>query len=386
LKEGNILSFGFTYNEDQLALQRTVRKFVENEIVPVRHDYDESEEFPWPEVKKMHELGIFCMNAPEKYNGMVFGNVTLCMVCEELCRGCLGIGITPLANMLASEPLLYGGSEEQCEWWYPRICDEGKLAAYAVTEPGAGSDVAGISTSVKKDGDYYIINGSKCFITNGKHASQLTVLATHDKSKGNRAQSFFIVDTSTDGVSFGKSEQKMGMRCSETSEVIFDNVRVHKKWRIGEEGDGFKLAMKAFNSSRPFIASASSGVATGAFEFARDYAKERKAFGKPIANFQAIQFMLADMAMEIEASRLLWQKAAWLLDEGLMAAELSAICKCYAADMAMRVTTDAVQILGGYGFCRDYPVEKMMRDAKILQIFEGTSQIQRVIIAKDVLS
>ncbi|MGI6421206.1 MAG: acyl-CoA dehydrogenase family protein, partial [Syntrophomonadaceae bacterium] len=157
------------------------------------------------------------MNAPEKYNGMVFGNVTLCMVCEELCRGCLGIGITPLANMLASEPLLYGGSEEQCEWWYPRICDEGKLAAYAVTEPGAGSDVAGISTSVKKDGDYYIINGSKCFITNGKHASQLTVLATHDKSKGNRAQSFFIVDTSTDGVSFGKSEQKMGMRCSETS-------------------------------------------------------------------------------------------------------------------------------------------------------------------------
>jgi acyl-CoA dehydrogenase len=380
------MSFGFTYNEDQLALQRTVRKFVENEIVPVRHDYDESEEFPWPEVKKMHELGIFCMNAPEKYNGMVFGNVTLCMVCEELCRGCLGIGITPLANMLASEPLLYGGSEEQCEWWYPRICDEGKLAAYAVTEPGAGSDVAGISTSVKKDGDYYIINGSKCFITNGKHASQLTVLATHDKSKGNRAQSFFIVDTSTDGVSFGKSEQKMGMRCSETSEVIFDNVRVHKKWRIGEEGDGFKLAMKAFNSSRPFIASASSGVATGAFEFARDYAKERKAFGKPIANFQAIQFMLADMAMEIEASRLLWQKAAWLLDEGLMAAELSAICKCYAADMAMRVTTDAVQILGGYGFCRDYPVEKMMRDAKILQIFEGTSQIQRVIIAKDVLS
>ena len=178
----------------------------------------------------------------------------------------------------------------------------------------------------------------------------------------------------------------MGMRCSETSEVIFDNVKIHKKWRIGEEGDGFKLAMKAFNSSRPFIASASTGVALGAFEFARDYAKERKAFGRPIADFQAIQFMLADMAMEIEASRLLWQKAAWLLDEGLMAAELSAICKCYAADMAMRVTTDAVQILGGYGFCRDYPVEKMMRDAKILQIFEGTSQIQRVIIAKDVLS
>ena len=380
------MSFGFTYNEDQLALQRTVRKFAENEIVPVRHDYDESEEFPWPEVKKMHELGIFCMNAPEKYNGMTFGNVTLCMVCEEICKACLGIGITPLANMLASEPILYGGNEEQWDWWYPRICDEGKLAAYAVTEPGAGSDVAGVSTSVKKDGDYYILNGTKCFITNGRYASQLCVLATHDKSKGHRGQSFFIVDTSTEGVSFGKSEHKMGMRCSETSEVIFDNVKLHKKWLVGQEGDGFKLAMKSFNSSRPFIASASVGVASGAFEFARDYAKERKAFGKPIASFQAIQFILADMAMEIEASRLLWQKAAWLLDEGLMAAELSAICKCYAADMAMKVTTDAVQILGGYGFCRDYPVEKMMRDAKILQIFEGTSQIQRVIIAKDVLS
>lgn len=380
------MSFGFTYNEDQLSLQRTVRKFVQNEIVPVRRHYDESEEFPWPEINKMHTLGISCMNAPEKYNGMTFGNLTLCMVCEELSRGCLGIGITPMANMLASEPILYAGNEEQWEWWYSRICHEGKLAAYAVTEAGAGSNVAGIATSAKKDGDYYILNGTKCFITNGRHASQLCVLATHDKSKGNRAQSFFIIDTNNEGVSFGKSEQKMGIRCSETSEVIFDNVKVHKMWRVGEEGDGFKLAMKSFNSSRPFIASASVGVANSAFEFARDYAKEREAFGKPIASFQAIQFMLADMAMEIEASRLLWQKAAWLLDEGLMAAELSAMSKCYAADMAMKVTTDAVQILGGYGFCRDYPVEKMMRDAKILQIFEGTSQIQRLIIAKDVLS
>ena len=379
------MSLGFDYNGDQLAMQRTVRKFTENEIVPVRHDYDESEEFPWPVVKKMQDLGIACMNAPEKYNGTAFGNVTLCMVVEEICKGCLGIAITPLANMLASEPVLYGGTEEQWDWWFPGICEEGKLAAYAVTEPGAGSDVAGISTSAKKDGDYYILNGAKCFITNAKHADKLTVLATHDKSKGHRAQSFFMVDAKAEGLSFGKSEHKLGMRCSETSEVIFDNVKVHQKYRIGEEGDGFKLAMTSFNSSRPFIAAAAVGVASGAFEYARDYAKERKAFGKAIAEFQAIQFMLADMAMEIEAARLLWQKAAWQLDNGQMAAHLSAMCKCYAADMAMKVTTDAVQILGGYGFCRDYPVEKMMRDAKILQIFEGTSQIQRVIIAKNLL-
>ncbi|MCR4399608.1 MAG: acyl-CoA dehydrogenase family protein [Syntrophomonadaceae bacterium] len=379
------MGFGFTYDEDQLSLQRTVRKFTDNEIIPVRQHYDETEQFPWPEVKKMHELGIHCMNAPEQYNGMAFSNVTLCMVTEEICRGCLGIAITPLANMLASEPVLYGGTPEQWDWWFPSICQEGKLASYAVTEPGAGSDVANIATTCRRDGDYYLINGVKIFITNGRHADKFTVLATHDRSKGNRAQSFFMVDAKTEGVSIGKSEHKMGMRCSETSEVIFDNVRVHKSMRLGEEGDGFKLAMKAFNSSRPFIAAASVGVAQGAFEVARDYARERKAFGKNIASFQAVQFMLADMAMEIEASRLLYQKAAWLLDEKLMAADLSAMSKCFAADMAMRTTTNAVQILGGYGFCRDYPVEKMMRDSKILQIFEGTSQIQRVIIGKSVI-
>jgi alkylation response protein AidB-like acyl-CoA dehydrogenase len=380
------LSLGFDYSEDQLALQRTVRKFTENEIVPVRHDYDESEEFPWPEIKKMHELGIGCMNAPEKYNGMFFDNVTLCMVVEEICKGCLGIAISPLVNMLASEPVNFGGSEEQKEWWFSSLCNNGELASYAVTEPGAGSDVAGISTTAKRDGDYYILNGVKCFITNARYASKYTVLATLDKSKKHRGQCFFMVDRDSEGLSIGKSEHKMGMRCSDTSELILDNVRVHKKFLLGREGDGFKLAMTAFNASRPFIAAASVGVASGAYEYARDYAKQRLAFGKPIASLQAIQFMLADMAMEIEASRLLWQKAAWQLDNNQMAAHLSAICKCYAADMAMKVTTDAVQILGGYGFCRDYPVEKMMRDAKILQIFEGTSQIQRTIIAKNILT
>lgn len=381
------MALGFDYNEDQLALQRTVRKFTENEIVPVRQYYDETEEFPWPVVKKMQELGIGCMNAPEKYNGMAFDNVTLCMVVEEICKGCLGIAITPLANMLASEPVVYAGTEEQKEWWFTGICNVGQLASYAVTEPGAGSDVANISTSAKKDGDYYILNGTKCFITNARYASKYAVLATLDKSKKHRGQCFFLLDRDWEGISIGKSEKKMGMRCSDTSELILDNVKVHKKYRVGEEGDGFKIAMTAFNSSRPFIAAASVGVATGAFEVARDYAKQRVAFGRPIADFQAIQFMLADMAMEIEAARLLWQKAAWQLDNKhpLEAAQLSAISKCYAADIAMKIATDAVQILGGYGFCRDYPAEKMMRDAKILQIFEGTSQIQRIIIARNLL-
>ncbi|MDH7479047.1 MAG: acyl-CoA dehydrogenase family protein, partial [Syntrophomonadaceae bacterium] len=264
-------------------------------------------------------------------------------------------------------------------------CREGQLAAYAVTEPGAGSDVAGISTTARRDGDHYLLTGTKCFITNGRHADKLTVLATLDKSKQHKSQCFFLVDRKWEGISYGKSEHKMGIRCSETSEIIFDNVRVPREFRLGEEGDGFKLAMMAFNSSRPVVAALAVGLAQGAFEFARDYARQRVAFRQPIASFQAIQFILADMAMEIEAARLLYQKAAWLLDTGQMAANLSAMSKCYAADMAMKVTTDAVQVLGGYGYCRDYPVEKMMRDAKILQIFEGTSQVQRVIIAGNIL-
>lgn len=380
------MGFGFDYDKDQLALQQTVRKFTQNEIVPVRRHYDESEQFPWPLVKKMFDLGIHCMNAPEKYNGVAFDNVTLCMVVEEICKGCLGIAINPIANMLASEPVNFGGNEEQKDWWFSDLCQEGKLAAYAATEPGAGSDVAGISTTARKDGRYYILNGIKCFITNARHASKYTVLATLDKGKKHQGQCFFMVDRNWEGVSVGKHELKMGLRCSDTSELILDHVKVPADFLLGQEGDGFKLAMKAFNASRPFIAAAAVGVASGAFEFARDYAKQRMAFGKAIAGFQAIQFMLADMAMEIEAARLLWQKAAWQLDNGQMAAYLSAISKCYAGDMAMKATTDAVQILGGYGFCREYPVEKMMRDAKILQIFEGTSQIQRVIIAKSVLT
>jgi len=380
------MGFDFSLTEDQIALQKTLRKFVENEIVPVRAQYDEAEEFPWEVVKKMQDLGLNCIVAPEKYNGFYYDTVTQCMIAEELCRGCTGIALAVLTNCLASEPVLIAGNEEQQDWWFTRACQESKLQAFAVTEPGAGSNVAGISTSAKKDGDYYILNGTKCFITNGGVASQFTVLATLDKTKGHKSMVFFIVDRDLEGISIGKKELKMGIRASNTVEVIFDNVKVHKKWLLGKEGEGFPIAMKTFDASRPLVGALAVGLAQGAYEFARDYAKERETFGKPIASYQAIQFMLADMAMKIEAARLLVQKASWLLDKGLPNTMAASFAKCFGADMCMEVTTNAVQILGGYGYTREYPVEKMMRDAKILQIFEGTSQIQRMVIAGHILN
>ncbi len=380
------MSFNMGLNEEQLALQRMLRKFVENEIVPVRAQYDEKEEFPWPVVKKMQELGLNCIFAPEKYNGFLYDSVTRCMIAEELCRGCTGIALAVLTNCLASEPVIIAGNEEQQDWWFTRACQEGKLQSFAVTEPGAGSNVAGIGTTAKKEGDYYILNGTKCFITNGGVAGQFSVLASLDRSKGHKTMCFFIVDRDLEGVSIGKKEIKMGIRASNTVEVVFDNVRVHKKWLLGKEGEGFKIAMKTFDASRPLVGALAVGVAQGAFEFARDYAKERQTFGKPIASYQAIQFMLADMAMKIEASRLLVQKACWLMDAGLPNSMEASFAKCFGADMCMEVTTDAVQILGGYGYSREYPVEKMMRDAKILQIFEGTAQIQRIVIAGHILA
>jgi len=379
------MGFDFTYNEDQIALQKTIRKFVENEMVPLRRQYDESEEYPWEVVRKMQDLGLNCIVAPEKYNGMAFDNITISMVIEELSRGCAGMTLAILANCLASEPVLIAGNEEQQDWWFGRACEEGKMQAFCLTEAGAGSDVSGVVTTAKKDGDYYILNGTKCFITNGGVADQYVVMATLDRSKRHKGTVFFIVDREWEGVSVGKEEHKMGIRCSNTTEVIFSDVKVHKKWRLGEEGDGFKIAMQTLDASRPMVGAMSVGIAQGAFEFARDYAQQRMQFGVPIASIQAIQFMLADMAMKIEAARLLVQKASFMLDQGIPASQVSSFAKCFAGDICMEVTTDAVQVLGGYGYSREYPVEKMMRDAKIMQIFEGTAQIQRVVIANNLL-
>ena len=379
------MGFDFTYSEDQLALQRTLRKFVENEMVPVRRHYDETEELPWDIVRKMQDLGLNCIVAPEKYTGMHFDNVTISMVVEELSRGCAGMTLAVLANYLASEPVLIAGNEEQQDWWFTRACEEGKLQAFGLTEPGAGSDVSAISTTARKDGGYYVLNGTKCFITNGGVADQYVVMATLDRSLRHKGTVFFIVDREWEGVSVGKKEPKMGIRCSNTTEVILNDVKVHKKWRLGEEGQGFSIAMQTLDASRPMVGAMSVGIAQAAYESARDYAGQRVQFGVPIAGFQAIQFMLADMAMKIEAARLLVQKASFMLDAGIPASQVSSFAKCFAGDICMEVTTDAVQILGGYGYSREYPVEKMMRDAKIMQIFEGTAQVQRVVIANNIL-
>lgn len=379
------MAFDFSPTNDQLEIISMVRRFVAKEIIPVRSYYDEAEEFPWPIVKKMAEIGILCMSGPEEIGGYAWDNLTRCMVMEELAKGCGGIAATPMANILASEPLEIAGNDEQKKWWFSGLCQNGELGAFCVTEPNAGSDVSGVSTSARKDGQYYILNGTKCFISNGSVASKYVVLATLDKNKGARGLTFFLVDRKWDGVSIGKKEKKMGNRAADTSEVIFTGVKVPQDFRLGEEGSGFKIAMQAFNASRPVIGAMAVGISQFALETARDYAKQRHQFGTSIANMQAIQFMLAEMDMQIEAARLLYQKAAWLLDRGKDVIRNSAMAKCFGADMAQEVTSNAVQILGGYGYMREYPLEKAMRDAKLLQIVEGTSQIQKMIIARELL-
>ncbi|AET68520.1 acyl-CoA dehydrogenase [Desulfosporosinus orientis DSM 765] len=379
------MAFNIQFDEDQLAIQKMLRKFVENEIIPVRAYYDETEEYPWPVVKKMRDLGLNCIIAPEKYNSFYYDAVTCGIIAEELCRGCCGIALCVLDNCLPAKPVIFAGTEEQKDWWFTRCCQENKIASFAMTEPGAGSDVANITTTARKDGDYYIINGTKCFISNANVCSQFLVLANVDRSKGHRGLTFFIVDRDTEGITVGKHEKKMGIRCNDTAEVVFDNVRVHKKWLLGQEGQGFLLSMKTFEVSRPLTGAVSVGLAQGAYEVARDYAKERATFGKPIASHQAIQFMLADMAMKIEAARLLCQKACWMADQGNPNPMQASFAKLFSSDMCVDVTSKAVQILGGFGYSREFPVEKMMRDAKVMQIFEGTSEIQRMIIAGELL-
>lgn len=377
--------FDFTITREQAEMVKMVRKFVENEIVPVRAYYDEREEFPWPIFMKMAELGILCLAGPEEISGYPWDHITKCLAMEELARGCGGIATTPMAIILASEPVEIAGTQEQKEWWFSGLCKKGEIGAYCVTEPNAGSDVSGISTKASREGDHYVLSGTKCFISNGSVASKYVVLASLDKSQGSKGHTFFLVDRNWDGVSVGKKEKKMGNRASDTAEVIFDQVKVPLEYRLGAEGEGFKIAMKTFNGSRPVIGAVGVGIGRFAMETARDYAKERRQFGTSIANLQAVQFMLAEMDMNIEAARLLYQKAAWMADKGMNVIRNGAMAKCFSSDMVQKVVSDAVQILGGYGYMRDYPLEKAMRDAKLLQIVEGTSQIQKTIIARELI-
>ncbi|WP_071394742.1 acyl-CoA dehydrogenase family protein [Bacillus tuaregi] len=372
----------FRLNEDQEAIKIMARDFVNQEMIPVAREYDEKEEFPFHIHDKLREVGLYNLALPEEYGGPGIDKISHALIVEELARGCAGIATSVEANSLASYPILVGGTEEQKKKYFGIIVNGG-YSAFALTEPSAGSDVSGLKTTAERVGDEYILNGEKCFITNASYANYYTVLA---KLKDSNKFVAFIVDRELEGLNVGPHEKKMGLRSSNTASVTFDDVRVPAENLLGEEGDGFKIFMKALSYARPMVGAQALGIAQGAYEEALRYAKERKQFGKPIANFQGIQFMLADMAMQVEAARLLVHKSVWYVQQGTPNTKASSFAKCYASDIAMKVATDAVQIHGGYGFIREYAVEKYFRDAKIMQIYEGTNQIQRVVIAKDILA
>jgi len=373
-------------NEDELEIKEIARKVAEERIRPIRAKYDEENEFPYEIVEVFKQTDLYSVLVPEEYDGISGKVVDLAIVTEELSRVCSGIALAFGATGLGMYPILISGSEDQKQKFLPSIAAGEKLAAFALTEANAGSDVGGIETTAVKDGDHYILNGTKQWITNGGEADFYTVFALTDKSKGARGASCFIVEKGTEGFNFGKKENKMGIRASATRELVFDDCKIPIENLIGREGTGFMIAMKTFDKSRPMVGSQAVGIAQGALEEAAKYSKQRHQFGKPISSFQAIQFMLADMATQIEAARALVMSTARMIDSGCKKyAKESAMCKVFASDVAMKVTTDAVQILGGYGYMKEYPVEKMMRDAKITQIYEGTNQIQRSIIASNLL-
>lgn len=372
-------------NDDQKALQEAARTFARSEIQPVAEKYDQSMEYPWEVVKKAHAAGLLNLSAPAANGGLGLPMLDQLIISEELAWGCTGIQTAMGANDLAIGPLLVAGSDAQKEEFITPMMSEVKMAAYCVTEPGAGSDVQSARTVAKKDGDGYLLNGEKMWITNGSVADWYYVLATMDPGKGYKAMVAFVIPSNLDGIEPGKKEINMGQRCSDTRGIRFNNVRIPKKYLLGNEGDGFKIAMGAFDHSRPGTATAAVGLAQCAFDHAIKYAQERETFGKPIAKHQAVQFMLSDMATDIEASRWLVRRSGWEHDQGRRNTKYASMAKTLAGDVAMRVSTDAVQIFGGYGFNTEYPVEKLMRDAKIFQIYEGTNQIQRLIISRHLL-
>jgi acyl-CoA dehydrogenase len=368
---------------EQEMIRDLARSFAKKELLPVAEHYDRSGEYPWAVIKKAQKVGLISSNVPEAYGGPGMGVLEECIINEELAWACSGIQTALMLNNLAAWPLILFGTEEQKERYLPRLTEGGELGAYALTEPAAGSDVAGILATAVRNGDHYLLNGTKTWITNAPVASFSIIFAKTDTEARHRGISAFIVDHERPGVTAGKPIPKMGQHAAWTGEIVMEDVRVPVENRIGEEGEGFMIAMKVFDRSRPPVAAAAVGVARRALDEATRYSMERKAFGKPIAANQGISFMLADMAMNIEAAEHLVRHAAWLVDEDLPNVKEAAMAKAFAADMAMKATIDAVQVFGGYGYSAEYPVEKLVRDAKIYQIYEGTSQIQRVIIARE---
>jgi acyl-CoA dehydrogenase len=381
----NIPDICLNLSDEQQALVSEARKFAREEIVPVAGKLDEDSTFPEQILKKAHNLGLLNLTIPAENNGTGLKLFDCCIVLEEIAAGCCGVATSLVANDLSLTPIVLFGTNEQKDKFISPLASSGGFASFCLSEPGAGSDAAGITTTAVKDGDDYLITGQKQWITNGGRAKQFTVFATLDRAAGYKGICCFVVPADTPGISTGHHENKMGQRCSNTVAVTFDNVRVPAANLIGAEGAGFRVAMKTLDFSRPMTAILAVGIARAAFEYARGYSLERKQFGKPISDFQSIQFMLADMATDIDAGRLLTLRSAALIDAGKHSSLESSMAKRFTADMAMQVTTDAVQIYGGYGYTKEYPVEKLMRDAKLLQIYEGTSQIQRLVIARELL-
>ncbi len=376
---------GFDLTQEQEAVRDMAHKFAAHEIRPIAAECDREGVFPLELFRKAFDLGLMSGFLPEEYGGQGLTSLDTCLVEEELAWGCSGIATSMTANGLGLAPILIAGTGEQKRAFAAPFASKFQFASFCLTEPGAGSDAGGIATTARRDGNGYVLNGRKCFITNGAHACQYTVFASTDRSRGHRGLSAFVVPRETPGVSSGKKEDKMGQRASETSDVLFEDARIPADNLLGKEGEGFKIAMRTLDYARASVAAMAVGVSRAAYEFAADYARQRVQFGQPIAMNQAIHFLLADMAMDIEAARLLTWNAAWLAGQGRRNTKESACAKAFSADLAMRITTDAVQIFGGYGYMRDYPVEKLMRDAKLLQIYEGTSQIQRMVIARETL-
>lgn len=378
----------FQLSEEELAVRETAQQFAKQEMTPHAAHYDTSMDYPWPVVKQAQEAGLLNLHLPEKFGGSGLGAFAHALVAEELAAGCAGIATAIAANDLALSPLVTSGSEALIEELAAPMGESKEkphMAAYCVTEPGAGSDVQSIRTTVKRQGDEYIMNGEKMWITNASVASWYYVLATLEPGAGHKAMCAFAIPANLPGIQVGKKEINLGQRCSDTRGILFKDVQIPKKYLLGQEGEGFKIAMRAFDTARPNVAAGAVGVARCAMEHAIRYAKERHAFGKPIAQHQAISFMIADMAKDIEAARFLTWAAAKELESGRRASKYASMAKCMAGDTAVKVTSDAIQIFGGYGYNSEYPVEKLFRDSKIYQIYEGTQQIQRLIISRQVM-
>ncbi|WP_181347771.1 acyl-CoA dehydrogenase [Thalassobacillus sp. CUG 92003] len=373
----------FQLTEEQQMLRKMVRDFAKNEVEPTAAERDEEERFDREIFDKMAELGLTGIPWPEEYGGIGSDFLSYVIAVEELSRVCASTGVTLSAHIsLASWPIYAFGNEEQKQTHLAALASGEKLGAYALSEPGAGSDVSSMRTQAKWDGEHYVLNGSKVWITNGGVADTYIVFAKTDPEAGNKGISAFIVEKGIEGFTFGKKEKKLGIRSSPTTELIFENCKLPKENLLGDEGQGFKIAMMTLDGGRNGIAAQALGISQGALDASVNYAKEREQFGRPIAQHQGISFKLADMATETEAARLLTYQAAYLESQGLPYAKASAMAKLHAGDAAMRITTEAVQVYGGYGYTKDYPVERYMRDAKITQIYEGTNEIQRLVIGR----